>query len=352
MSITSISCSGSSDNELQIEFVANGTIESYQAPERSDNDVVLRFEDIGIASGALNTNCINKNATITQKQIRNFLVIRVRASDYQGAISAVRNGPRKVILKIGSSASVSGYTEQPDSKHWQLDVIVIDAGHGGRDAGAKGVNGVFEKNVTLQLAKRLRDLVEKELPNTKVVMTRSDDSFVELYRRTEIANKAKGKLFISIHCNSMPKIPHPAHGCETYILRPGRNEDAARVATRENASIRFEDSKNRYASMTEEQLIVSTMAQRSFVRFSEEFANAVQKRVSAATGLKNRGVNQAGFYVLVGASMPNILFETAFLSNSSDAEIVSSAAGQEKLTRAMLKAIQDYASLYKQSVGD
>jgi N-acetylmuramoyl-L-alanine amidase len=168
-------------------------------------------------------------------------------------------------------------------------------------------------------------------------MTRDSDTFVELFRRTQIANEANGKLFVSIHCNSMPTKPHPANGCETYILRPGRNEDAARVAAQENASVKFERSQDRYKAMTEDQLIVATMAQ-------------IQQRVSTATGLTNRGVNQAGFFVLVGASMPNLLFETAFLSNNKDAAYISSSAGQNATAKAMLTAISDYAAFYERSL--
>jgi len=228
---------------------------------------------------------------------------------------------------------------------------VIDAGHGGIDVGAEGVNGVYEKNVTLAIAKRLREKILKAFPATKVVLTRDDDTFVELYRRTQIANEANGKLFISIHCNSMPTKPHKARGCETYILRPGRNDDAARVAARENASVKFESSTSRYAKLDEEQLIVATLAQRSFVRFSERLATAVQREVSKGTGLKDRGVSQAGFFVLVGASMPNILFETAFLSNEEDARYISSADGQEAVAEAMVRALSTYSREWKRSSG-
>jgi N-acetylmuramoyl-L-alanine amidase len=229
-------------------------------------------------------------------------------------------------------------------------VIVIDAGHGGQDAGAEGVNGVYEKDVTLSIARKLRDRLGEILPTTKVVMTRDRDVFIELFRRTQIANESGGKLFISIHCNSMPTKPHPAHGCETYILRPGRNDDAARVASRENSSIRFERSQSRYDGMTEDQIIIATMAQRSFVRLSESFAAGIQKSVRTATPLHDRGVSQAGFFVLVGASMPNVLVETGFLSNTKDAEYLASAKGQRALAHSIADAVRTYASSYERSL--
>lgn len=233
---------------------------------------------------------------------------------------------------------------------WDLDVIVIDPGHGGQDAGAEGVNGAYEKNVVLSIGKKLREILAKTMPSTKVVMTRQEDVFIELYRRTEIANNAGGKLFVSIHCNSMPTKPHPAHGCETYILRPGRNDDAARVARRENASITFETTKRRYDGMTEDQIIVATMAQRSFVKLSESFASRIQHEMTSSKQLQDRGVSQAGFFVLVGASMPNVLVETGFLSNTTDAQYLASSRGQAEIAQSLARAINVYASEYKQSL--
>jgi len=150
------------------------------------------------------------------------------------------------------------------------------------------------------------------MPGTKVIMTRDDDTFIELYRRGQIANKSNGKLFISIHLNSMPKKPWPSNGFESYILRPGRNDDAVMVANKENSAIKFEKDKSRYKELTEEEMIIATVAQSAFVKLSELFARILQEEVDNKTSMVNRGVNQAGFYVLVGASMPNVLFEGDF----------------------------------------
>ncbi len=351
LTITNVSCNAT-PSKLVVKFAANATIESFQRAEISGKDIVVRIVDAELGAEAITPSCQGADVAVKAEKIRQFLVFRVRADAYRGDMTVKRDGPTAIVLTVDAASEREDATAATvkNGDNWSLDVIVIDAGHGGKDAGAKGVNGVYEKNVTLQLAKRLRDLVRAKLPGTKVVMTRDDDTFVELHRRTQIANKANGKLFISIHCNSMPRIPHPANGCETYILRPGRNEDAARVAAKENASIKLEASQERYKGLDEEELILATMAQRSFVRYSEELASLVQKHVSARTGLKDRGVNQAGFLVLVGASMPNILFETAFLSNSKDASFITSSAGQEKMVQAMLKAITDYADFYKRSL--
>jgi len=153
-------------------------------------------------------------------------------------------------------------------------------------------------------------------------------------------------LFISIHFNSARKKPSSASGLETYILRPGKNEDAIRVANFENSVIQFEEHTNKYMKLTEEEIIIATMAQSAFVRFSELFARLMQEEVIRTTKLKDRGVKQAGFYVLIGASMPNILFEGGFLSNRDEEKYVNSKEGQEKIARGMVNAIKKYAEEY------
>lgn len=339
--------------QTTVVFTASDTIQEFHRPEMQPGKVLLRFPGVSAASDIVQSLC--SGISIQLNQIREFLVVKLDVGGYQSA-TIQRRGPRSVVLTIlGTNVTSPPGTDSshtvrtaPSNGTWSLDVIVLDAGHGGKDVGAIGVNGAYEKDVTLSIARKVRDLLKVAMPATQVVMTRDDDVFVELYRRTQIANDAKGKLFISIHCNSMPTIPHPAHGCETYILRPGRNEDAARVAERENASIKLENSAGRYSTLDADQLIVATMAQRSFVRYSEALASKIQKHVSSSTPLTDRGVNQAGFYVLVGASMPNVLFETAFLSNPEDAEFVSSASGQNKIAAALLEAIKEFAQMYNQ----
>lgn len=331
-----------------VHFNANETIPSYQRAEIIGRVIVVRIPNASIAPNAIDTSCANRGINVTYEHIRTTAVIRCTLAVAPDSVIIKRNGASALALNI-YVAKAQNMVDVKNASKWFLDVIVIDAGHGGVDAGAIGVNNVSEKTVTLAIAKRVQSLIHERMPQTRVVMTRENDSFVELFKRTQIANEAKGKLFVSIHCNSMPKKPHPAHGCETYILRPGRNADAARVAARENSSIQYERSTKRYQNMDEEQLIVATMAQRSFVRFSEELARTVQKEVHKGTGLTDRGVNQAGFFVLVGASMPNILFETAFLSNTDDAAYISSDVGQKETAEAIVRAIVSYAELYQRS---
>jgi N-acetylmuramoyl-L-alanine amidase len=236
---------------------------------------------------------------------------------------------------------------------WALDVIVIDAGHGGRDGGATGVTGVQEKVITLGVALKLGRLIKKNLPGVNVVYTRENDRFVELDRRGRIANDAGGKLFISIHCNALRRKPSPTRGFEVYLLRPGRTDEAVAIAERENAVIQMEEGyEERYKHLTDENFILVTMAQSSYVKASEVFADILQKEMEDHAGVPNRGVKQAGFYVLVGASMPNVLVETAYLSNRQDEKILKSDAGQEHIAESILRAIKKYKGEYEKLLNE
>ena len=233
-------------------------------------------------------------------------------------------------------------------KRWEMDVIVLDAGHGGRDYGAIGVTKVKEKDVALGITLKLGKLIEKHLKGVKVVYTRKTDTFVELHRRGQIANEADGKLFISIHCNSLSHKPSSTRGFEVYLLRPGKTEDAVEIAERENSVIELEEGyEQRYQKLTDENFILVTMAQSAHVKASELFADIAQKEIKENTDIPDRGVKQAGFYVLVGASMPNVLIETAYLSNRQDERILNSDKGQEEIAGALFDAVKKYKEEYE-----
>jgi N-acetylmuramoyl-L-alanine amidase len=240
------------------------------------------------------------------------------------------------------------YSMLRERDRWKLDVIVIDPGHGGKDPGTIGVRGTKEKDVVLPVALKLGELIKKNLPETKVVYTRDTDEFVEVYRRGQIANEAGGKLFISIHANSTRRKPAPQRGFEIYLLRPGRTEEAIRIAERENSVIRFEeDHEERYAHLTDENFILVSMAHSAYIRYSEQFADILQNKITQNTGVNNRGVRQAGFYVLVGASMPSVLVEIGYLSNADEERFLASAEGQRQIAEAIFKAVERYSSDYE-----
>jgi N-acetylmuramoyl-L-alanine amidase len=233
----------------------------------------------------------------------------------------------------------------------KLDVIVIDAGHGGKDPGTIGVSGTREKDVALGVALKLGELIKKNLKDVHVVYTRKNDTFVELDQRGTIANDAEGKLFISIHCNSTERKPSSANGFEIYILRPGKTENAIRIAEKENDAIKYEDNyKDRYQELTEERFILITMRQSAFVRYSEEFAVKASEAMANLLKIQNSGVKQAGFLVLVGASMPNVLVETGYLSNRKEERILRSHEGQQTIAEALFEGIKRYKEDYEKAL--
>ncbi len=244
------------------------------------------------------------------------------------------------------------YEKLSDEKNkWIFDCVVIDAGHGGKDAGAIGITGVKEKDINLSIALELGKLINNNLPDVKVVYTRNDDRFVELYKRGKIANENNGKLFISIHCNSVRK-NSSAQGFEIYLLRPGKTQDAIDIAEFENSVIKLEDNPDRYKKLTDENFILVTMAHSSYLKHSEKFSDILNTKLLGLSGITSRGIKQAGFYVLVGASMPGVLFETGFISNKSDEKYLKSAKGQNELALKLFDAVKDYKSYYDKIIKD
>ena len=234
---------------------------------------------------------------------------------------------------------------------WKLDVIVIDAGHGGKDPGTIGVVRTREKNITLAVALKLGALIEQNLPGVKVVYTRKTDTFVELYRRTQIANEAGGKLFVSIHCNSLPHPTTSISGFEIYLLRPGRTQEAIDIASRENEVVQLEENyQNRYQKLTEEEFILVTMAQSAYMKYSEQFADIASHSMAKNPSIKNSGIKQAGFYVLVGASMPNALVELGYLSNRREEQVLRSESGQNKIAESLFNGIKQYKTVYEKTL--
>lgn len=242
--------------------------------------------------------------------------------------------------------SRSGELDKMKDK-WNFDVVVIDAGHGGKDPGAIGVNGAKEKDINLAIALKLGKMIEENMRDVKVVYTRKTDVFLDLYKRGKIANENNGKLFISIHCNSTQKRPTDASGFEVYLLRPGRTKEAIAIAETENSVIKFEENPGRYEKLTDENFILVSMAHAAYMKYSEKFSELLHREFDRHTELKSRGVKQAGFYVLVGASMPSVLIETGFLTNPKDAKHLASKEGQQKFAEYTFNAIKKYKEHYE-----
>jgi|TARA_B110000495_G_scaffold44181_1_gene36276 N-acetylmuramoyl-L-alanine amidase len=235
-------------------------------------------------------------------------------------------------------------------KRWHLDTVVLDAGHGGKDPGSQGKYGTKEKDVVLDITKRVGRLLEKKT-GIKVIYTREEDVFVPLISRTKMANDANGKLFVSIHANSNPN--RKVQGFETYLLRPGKSEDAIEVASRENAVIKMEDKTGHYDKLSGESLIMATMAQSMFLKESEDLASIIQMELDKRLDTPNRGVKQAGFYVLIGASMPNVLVEVGYLSNPGEEKKLKQSEHKERIAQSIFEGIKQFKfSREKLLVGD
>jgi len=328
-----------SDTTILLRFRANGVIERYQRPEWQGQQLVVRIPDVLHTAPTLPSLPAIERSEV--QRIREFTVYRFSFRSEIRECKSEREGPRTlrftVLLKGGAATP---------TQRWELDVIVIDPGHGGEDDGTISINGHAEKTITLRVALKLRRLLHRMLPHVRVVLTRDEDRFVPLYRRGQIANEQQGKLFLSLHCNAAPTKPHPARGVETYVLRPGRTPEAIRVAERENAVIRLEADPSRYKELFDEQRILATLAQSAFMRLSDRLAAFVQQELVSTTGLPDRGIGQAGFYVLMGASMPAVLIEMGFLSNPADERFLISERGQWAIARAIARAIRRYAAEY------
>jgi N-acetylmuramoyl-L-alanine amidase len=215
--------------------------------------------------------------------------------------------------------------------------IVIDAGHGGHDTGTIGPTGLMEKDLCLDVALRLGKIIQQRLPGADIVYTRSDDTFIPLEERTNIANQAKADLFISIHANSSQD--HAARGVETYYLNLKGSAEAMEVAARENAS-----SDQGVHDLED---LVKKIARSEKIDESKEFAEDIQdslaKRVlKVGKTVKNRGVRKAPFVVLIGADMPSILTEISFLSNPADEQLLKKPEYRQRVAEGLYQGVASY----------
>jgi N-acetylmuramoyl-L-alanine amidase len=215
----------------------------------------------------------------------------------------------------------------------KLSRVVIDAGHGGHDVGSIGPSGYTEKDLVLDVALRLRELIETEL-GAEVVMTRADDTFVPLESRTATANQQEADLFISIHANSSRM--RGARGVETYFLNFTSSREALETASRENAASE--------RSIHELQDLVKKIMLRDKVDESRELAQHIQRAMAVRKGAgTDRGVKQAPFVVLIGANMPSILAEICFISNPEEEKFVKSAENRRAIAESLFEGVKSYA---------
>jgi len=225
-------------------------------------------------------------------------------------------------------------------------LIVLDPGHGGKDPGAVGKLGTREKDLNLAIAKKLAQRLERA--GYRVLLTREKDEFVSLKERVDFANKNKADIFISIHNNASRENPR-AVGFETYFLAEGRTDLERAQALKENEVLKLEENSNPFLN-DELSLILSDLAQTEFLKESEELACAIQDAADAYLGLANRGVKQAGFYVLRGALMPAVLVEGGFLTNRREEKLLRQEKTQEKIAEAIFRGVKNFLLSYEKKI--
>jgi N-acetylmuramoyl-L-alanine amidase len=262
----------------------------------------------GINNGKLNTNNI-----YILKLISVFIALTI----FPGSGSAVIN-----------------------EKKW---VIVIDAGHGGKDPGALGTSS-YEKNITLAIALKTGEYIEQNIKNVTVIYTRKDDSTVDLIDRPKIANKANADLFISIHANWAKA--KSIRGTETFIMGLAQDQQNLEVAMKENEVIYLEnDYSTKYEGFdpkSPESYIMFTLMQNIFQEQSTGLASKIQTQYKEKIGRTDRGVKQAGFWVLFMTTMPGVLTETGFITNPAEEKYLNSKEGQNYLSSSIFRACRDY----------
>lgn len=226
----------------------------------------------------------------------------------------------------------------------QIHTVVLDAGHGGKDPGCLG-RKTRESRVVLQLVLQLGRKIKQEMPNTRVIYTRSTDHFVELAERSAIANRSRADLFISIHCNASPS-SHKVYGTETYTMGLHKTNGNLDVAKRENAVILKEENyQQTYKGFNPNSPLAHIMLanyQHAFMGSSINFAEKVERSFRNNAERKSNGVKQAGFLVLWRTTMPSVLIETGFLTNPTEEDYLMSEHGQTEISTAIYKAFAQY----------
>ena len=238
------------------------------------------------------------------------------------------------------------FEAQEDSSNF---IVVLDAGHGGKDPGRPTNYGYKEKDIALDIVLRVGKNLEN-LPGIKVVYTRTTDVFLELRERAAIANRTDADLFISVHCNAHHS---QAYGTETYVLGLHRNDSNFRVAQQENEVIFLEDNYEKnyegFDPNSPESMIGLTLMQEDYLDQSILLARYIQDDFTNRLQRKNRGVKQAGFWVLHNTYMPSVLIETGFITNRSEGDYLNSSVGKRQISKSITDAVLKYKSSLKPS---
>ena len=308
---------------------------------------------------------LQKNYTINDTSLKGIrlgqfnadtarIVFDLVSADYDFKIFSLED-PSRIIVDIFSKApdekkQAPGSIEKPvvpykPGSDREASIthrkIVIDPGHGGHDSGAIGPTGLCEKDVVLDVALRVRDIIKKKYPTYEVILTRDSDVFIPLPERAKIANKSEADFFLSIHANASPN--RKARGIETYLLNWTNDEEALKVAARENAI----SLKKMKQVQSELGIILASLDRDRKRDGSLNLAGNIQRSLvtlikSSHPKVADLGVKQALFYVLVDAQMPSALAEVSFISNPEEEKLLSDGAYKQKLAESLVDGINAY----------
>lgn len=308
------------------------------------------FVDIKSAkiSKRFKNECINSPGFLKGVRIAQFnsntvrVVFDLEDDNYKFKLTTL-DAPARIIVDLYSKSHSERTNKMIHQKEELIKRrLVIDPGHGGHDPGAVGQNGLYEKDVVLDIALKVREIFHKEHPNYEVILTRDGDFFIPLDKRADIANRANADLFISIHANA--SYNRAAYGIETYILNWTDDEEAMRVAARENAI-----SLNEMKRLRDELSIIlasleSELKRDESIKLAGFIHRSMVSKMSHDFPDFDRGVKQALFYVLVGAKMPSVLLEIGFISNHYEEKLLRNEGYRMNIAKSIVHGILNYFS--------
>lgn len=257
-------------------------------------------------------------------------------------------GKRMALAFLVAAALFVGATSEAPVPAEKTFVLVLDAGHGGKDPGNLGTgrHKTTEKDISLDVVLQVGKQIEENFPEVKVVYTRKTDAFPTLKDRVDVANKNMADLFISVHCNANNN--KEAYGSETFVMGLHKSEESLQQAMRENASIFLEENHEaNYAGFdpkNPDTYIALSLRENVFLDRSLGLAKSVQDQFRARMGRKDRGVKQAGYYVISFTNMPSILVELGFLTNATEEDFLQSEEGKTKLANGIFQAFKEFRS--------
>src|SRR6266403_146041 len=306
-----------------------------------------RVRLVGLGSGAHNQEV--GDGLIAQVRLDRAGPDGILRVVYEGTAGTLRAltlaDPPRIVLDVARPADPS--TRESREQLTPLKTIVLDAGHGGHDSGATGPTGLMEKDLVLDVTRRVAKLVEARL-GLKVLLTRDSDNFVTLRDRTSFANRQHADLFVSIHANAHREAA--ADGVETYFLSSEATDSTARqVAALENGVVQLEQPAGRGSGQVDiVKAILWDLAQSEFQVESSRLAEVVHDSMTQTLRISNRGVKQAGFYVLGGAAMPAVLLEIGFVTNPREERKLKDTKYRDEIARAIFSGLAEYKRAWDQ----